>query len=70
MLVRHGQVEAEGWWSPYGAEIPHTLHSLSKSFTPTAVGLAVAEGRMSIDDLVSPCFPQLRGCLFQIRLLA
>ena len=58
MLVRHGQVVAEGWWAPYGAESPHTLYSLSKSFTSTAVGLAVAEGRMSLDDLVLPCFPE------------
>ena len=23
MLVRHGHVVAEGWWSPYAAEPPH-----------------------------------------------
>ena len=28
MLVRHGQVVAEGWWSPYGPECNHTLYSL------------------------------------------
>jgi CubicO group peptidase (beta-lactamase class C family) len=57
MLVRHGQVIAEGWWSPYAANEPHTLFSLSKSFTSTAVGLAVAEGRLSIDDPVLKFFP-------------
>src|SRR5262245_343643 len=41
MLVRHGYVVAEGWWAPYAAETPHTLYSLSKSFTSTAVGLAI-----------------------------
>ena len=25
MLVRHGRVVAEGWWSPYGPEFNHTL---------------------------------------------
>jgi len=35
---------------PYAAETPHVLYSLSKSFTSTAVGLAVAEGKLSIDD--------------------
>jgi CubicO group peptidase (beta-lactamase class C family) len=58
MLVRHGQVVAEGWWSPYGPESAHELFSLSKSFTSTAVGLAVAEGRMSIDDTVLSFFPE------------
>jgi CubicO group peptidase (beta-lactamase class C family) len=57
MLVRHGQVVAEGWWSPYAAAEPHTFFSLSKSFTSTAVGLAVAEGRLSIDDPVLKFFP-------------
>lgn len=58
MLVRHGQVIAEGWWTPYAAEVPHMLYSLSKSFTSTAVGLAVAEGKLSVDDEVLKFFPE------------
>jgi CubicO group peptidase (beta-lactamase class C family) len=58
MLLRHGYVVAEGWWSPYGPEHPHQLFSLTKSFTSTAVGLAVAEGRLSVDDLVLSFFPE------------
>src|SRR3954462_6558419 len=57
MLVRHGHVVTEGWWAPYAAETPHMLFSLSKSFTSTAVGLAVAEGKLSIDDPVLKFFP-------------
>jgi CubicO group peptidase (beta-lactamase class C family) len=57
MVVRHGMVLAEGWWSPYGAEHNHVLYSLSKSFTSTAVGFAVAEGKLSIDDEVLKYFP-------------
>src|SRR5438093_7250369 len=56
MLLRHGSVVAEGWWSPCGREHPHLLFSLSKSFTSTAVGLAVTEGRFSIDDPVLSFF--------------
>src|SRR6476659_2118032 len=56
-LVRRGHVVAEGWWAPYAAETPHMLFSLSKSFTSTAVGLAVAEGKLSIDDPVLKFFP-------------
>src|SRR5688500_18331298 len=47
MIVRHGHVVAEGWWAPYAAAEPHMLFSLSKSFTSTAVGLAVADGKLS-----------------------
>lgn len=57
MLLRHGKVVAEGWWSPYGREYRHVMFSLSKSFTSTAVGLAVAEGHFSIDDPVLSFFP-------------
>ncbi|MCS7061289.1 MAG: serine hydrolase [Anaerolineae bacterium] len=57
MLLRHGKVVAQGWWSPYRAECVHQLFSLSKSFTSTAIGLAVAEGRLSIDDAVLSFFP-------------
>lgn len=57
MLLRHGCVVAQGWWSPYQREHSHMLFSLSKSFTATAVGLALAEGRFSIDDLVLSFFP-------------
>ncbi len=60
MLLRHGRVIAEGWWSPYHHEEPHLLFSVSKSFTSSAVGLAVAEGRFSIDDRVLSFFPDER----------
>ena len=57
MMVRHGRVVAEGWWSPYGPEFNHTLYSLSKSFTSTAVGFAVAEGKLRVEDRVGSFFP-------------
>ena len=58
MMVRHGRVVAEGWWSPYGPEFNHTLYSMSKSFTSTAVGFAVAEGKLRVDDKVVSFFPK------------
>lgn len=59
MLLRHGHVVAEGWWAPYSPDRPHLLYSLSKSFTSTALGLAVAEGLVSLDDTVLSHFPDL-----------
>ncbi|MFM8395918.1 MAG: serine hydrolase domain-containing protein, partial [Acidobacteriota bacterium] len=58
MVIRHGHIVAEGYWTPYDAETRHALYSLTKSFTSTAIGLAVAEGKLSIDDLVLPLFPE------------
>ena len=57
MVVRHGHVIAEGWWAPYKPSLKHTLYSLSKSFTSTAVGLAVKEGLLNIEDSVISFFP-------------
>jgi CubicO group peptidase (beta-lactamase class C family) len=57
MLLRHGRVVAEDWWKPYRADTPHVLYSLSKSFTSTGIGLAIAEDRLSLDDTVVSFFP-------------
>src|SRR6476620_1406229 len=57
MVLRHGHVIAEGWWKPEAADKPHVLHSLSKSFNATAVGLAIEEGKLSLDDPVLKLFP-------------
>jgi CubicO group peptidase (beta-lactamase class C family) len=57
MLVRHGRVVAEQWWSPGGPDIPEDIWSLSKSFTSTAVGLAIAEGRFALTDLIVDLIP-------------
>ena len=56
MLLRHGFVIAEGWWAPYSKEVPHMLFSLSKSFTSTAIGLAVEEKLLSTEDKVISFF--------------
>jgi CubicO group peptidase (beta-lactamase class C family) len=58
MLLRHGAVVAEGSWRPYRLESPHMLFSLSKSFTSTAVGMAVADGLLSVDDTLLSLFPR------------
>ena len=59
MIVRRGRVVAEGWWSPYQPDDVHLLYSVTKSFTATALGLALAEGRLSLDDTVVQHFPDL-----------
>jgi CubicO group peptidase (beta-lactamase class C family) len=49
MLVRHGAVVAEAWWSPYAPKHEHVLFSLSKSFAAAGIGLLADEGRLSLD---------------------
>ncbi|HET8766416.1 MAG TPA: serine hydrolase domain-containing protein [Pedococcus sp.] len=60
LLARHGHVVARGWWAPYAAERVQLVYSLSKSFTATAVGLLVDEGRLSLDDRVFDVLPARR----------
>lgn len=57
MLLRHGKVIAEGWWNPYKPELKHTMYSVSKSFTSTAIGFAVSEKRLTVNDKVISFFP-------------
>ena len=59
MILRHGNVVAEGWWAPYSSEHKQQLYSLSKSFTGTAIGLAVHEGLLTVDDPVIKFFPDM-----------
>ncbi|UCM87475.1 serine hydrolase domain-containing protein [Streptomyces marincola] len=58
MVVRRGHVVAEGWWAPYSAGRPHLLYSLTKSFTSVAVGLAIDDGLLSLDDRVVDVLPE------------
>jgi CubicO group peptidase (beta-lactamase class C family) len=57
MIVRHGKVVSEGWWSPYSPTYKHVLFSASKTFAATGIGLAVAEGRLKTSDKVVSFFP-------------
>ncbi len=57
MFLRHGKVIAEGWWDPYGPGYKHVMFSASKTFTATAVGLAVSENRLKLTDKVISFFP-------------
>ena len=57
ILLRHGEVAAQGWWNPYAPELPHMLFSLSKSYTSIAIGIAQQEGLLNVNDKVISFFP-------------
>ncbi|WP_293911551.1 serine hydrolase [Deinococcus sp.] len=57
-LLRRGQILASGAWAPFTLERPHALFSVSKSFVSTAVGLAVSDGLLELDDTVLSVFPE------------
>ena len=53
MIARHGTVCLEAFWAPYGPQIRHCLWSQTKSYTATAIGCLVDEGRLSLDEKVA-----------------
>lgn len=57
MLLQHGGVVKEKWFGNYNTNTPHVLHSVSKTFTATAIGLAIGEGKLKLTDKVVPFFP-------------
>jgi CubicO group peptidase (beta-lactamase class C family) len=57
MIVRNGEVIYSHWQSEGVDTVPHVLHSVSKTFTATAVGLAIADGKMALTDKVVDYFP-------------
>lgn len=60
MVLRHGKVAVEWYNEPYDAKTKHSMYSVSKSFTSTAVGFAVSEGLVSLDDKVLDFFPDYK----------
>ena len=60
MAVRHGRVIAEMHPAPFRAEDAHTLYSASKTFTSLAVGIAIDENLLRLDDRVLTFFPDKR----------
>lgn len=58
ILHRHGKVAAEGWTWPYTPDRPRILHSVAKSFTACAIGLARDEGLLRLSDTVISFFPE------------
>ena len=63
IILRHGKMICDCFWSPFEKEVPQALWSLSKSFTSCAVGLAQQEGLLTIDTPLVDFFPEYRSCV-------
>ena len=60
MVLRHGKVVAELHPAPFRAEDGHTLYSASKTFVSLAVGCAIDDNLLRLDDRVMTFFPDKR----------
>lgn len=57
MILRHGKVIYEAWFGDNAANKPHILNSVSKTFTATAIGFAVQEKLLTVNDALIDYFP-------------
>ncbi|MDR2514647.1 MAG: serine hydrolase [Christensenellaceae bacterium] len=55
LVTQNGQEKGKALWR---SSQRINIHSLSKSFASCAVGLAIEEGLLGLDDLVLPFFPE------------
>lgn len=58
MMLKGDKVFAEGSYAPCRMDDVHMLFSLSKSFTATAVGFAVQEGLLCVEDRILSFFEE------------
>jgi CubicO group peptidase (beta-lactamase class C family) len=61
VVARHGRLVAEGYFNGFGRDSLHDLRSTGKSFTSALVGIAVEQGLLGVDDLVSGHIPNFDG---------
>lgn len=57
IMTRNGKCFYESYWKPFTPEFPHRLYSCSKSFVSVAVGMAVEQGYIRLDDKCLSFFP-------------
>ncbi len=61
MIYKNGRLAAADIASPYRFTDKRHVYSISKSYTSTAVGIAVDEGLLTVDDRVLDFFPEYKG---------
>ena len=58
MILHKRKVIAEKWWNGHTPDSLHKMFSVSKSFTAAAVGFAIAENYLTVNDKVISFFPE------------
>ena len=58
MILKHGNVIYENWYGDAAPDKPHAMHSVSKSFTATAIGMLVDQGKIKVTDKLIDFFPE------------
>ncbi len=63
VVLRGGKTIVDAWWAPYRPEYRHILYSVTKSVVAVAVGFAVQEGLVGVEERVADIFANRYPCL-------
>ncbi len=58
VIIKDGMLQYEWYNSPYKAETPHVQWSVSKTVTGALLGIAVRDGKISLDQYLHEFFPR------------
>lgn len=61
LIARGNDLLYEAYYKPYEQGTLHRQYSVSKSFVAAAVGVALTEGLISLDDVIIDYFPEFLG---------
>lgn len=68
IVMVDGKIAGELHPAPFKAEHRHTLYSVSKTFVAVAVGLAVDDGKLSVEDELAKFFPQYASTIAGVKI--
>ena len=57
LIVRNGRVLLDATFYPYDGQSPHSVASVTKSLTTLLIGIAIDQGKLSLDDKLVSFFP-------------
>ena len=58
LIARNGRILLEAYFYPYDGKAPHSTSSVTKSITTTLIGIAIDQGKLSLDDHMVSFFPE------------
>ena len=60
LVIRHGKIVGEWYFDEAKADSKFLVYSTSKSFASTAAGVAIAQGKLKLDDTVGKYIPDVK----------
>ncbi len=61
IMAKGNNVFYESYYKPFNKDFLHRMYSVSKTFVAVAVGMAVTEGLITLDDVIVDYFPEFRN---------